>query len=201
MKRRVAIILLLLVAGAIVNIAVAWGCGVRIDRMTTESPQALSSSELDLLWEQYAMPETKRTLNGWRETNIATTVRWFGNNLPVYGAFQMGGASMDILLVDSGFPIRIARRMDRNALFYLGTVERAPTGLEWFLRVKPYWPGFAINTLFYAGILWLLFAAPVALRRRRRIKRGLCPACAYPVGESEVCTECGKAVISARSGA
>jgi hypothetical protein len=53
------------------------------------------------------------------------------------------------------------------------------------------WPGFAINTLFYAGILWLLFAAPIALRRRRRIKRGLCPACAYPVGTSNKCTECG----------
>jgi hypothetical protein len=26
-----------------------------------------------------------------------------------------------------------------------------------------------------------------------RIKRGLCPACAYPVGSSSVCTECGAA--------
>jgi hypothetical protein len=59
---------------------------------------------------------------------------------------------------------------------------------------RPLWPGFAINTLFYAGILWLLFAAPFALRRRRRIKGGLCPACAYPVGESAICTECGKPV-------
>jgi hypothetical protein len=48
--------------------------------------------------------------------------------------------------------------------------------------------------VFYAAILWLLFAAPFALRRRRRIKRGLCPKCAYPVGESPVCTECGAAV-------
>ena len=70
------------------------------------------------------------------------------------------------------------------------------------------WPGFAINTVFYAVILWLLFAAPFALRRRRRIKRGLCPKCAYdlrgsrrgphpnplPEGEGEtVCPECGAA--------
>ena len=60
------------------------------------------------------------------------------------------------------------------------------------LIASPLWPGFAINTVFYAAILCLLFAAPFALRRRRRIKRGLCPACAYPVGDSEVCTECGK---------
>ena len=54
--------------------------------------------------------------------------------------------------------------------------------------------GFAIDTLFYAVILWLLFAGPFAFRRWRRIKRGLCPACAYPVGASDLCTECGKPV-------
>jgi hypothetical protein len=59
------------------------------------------------------------------------------------------------------------------------------------LPLVPIWPGFAINTLCYAGILWLLFAAPFALRKRRRIKRGLCPTCAYPVGTNERCTECG----------
>ena len=62
------------------------------------------------------------------------------------------------------------------------------------LPYLPIWPGFAINTFFYTAILWLLCAAPFALRRRRRIKRNLCPACAYPVGSSDVCTECGKPV-------
>ena len=60
----------------------------------------------------------------------------------------------------------------------------------------PTWPGFAINTIFYAAMLWLLFAAPFQFRRYRRIKRGLCPACAYPVGSSGVCTECGKPVTT-----
>ncbi|MCI0629558.1 MAG: hypothetical protein L0Y44_02760 [Phycisphaerales bacterium] len=59
---------------------------------------------------------------------------------------------------------------------------------------RPLWPGFAINTIFCAAILWLLFATPGFIRRRRRIKRGLCPACAYPIGASETCTECGKPV-------
>ena len=73
----------------------------------------------------------------------------------------------------------------------LGSVEEVSLPL-WLI-----WPGFAINTMFYAAILaggWLLFAAPLALRRRRRIKRGLCPACAYPIGSSDNCTECGKPV-------
>ncbi len=58
----------------------------------------------------------------------------------------------------------------------------------------PIWPGFAVNTILYAAILWLLICGPFALRRFIRVKRGLCPACAYPMGESAVCSECGKAL-------
>ncbi len=57
--------------------------------------------------------------------------------------------------------------------------------------LRPLWPGFAINTLFYAVILWLLFAAPFVLQRFCRVKRGLCARCAYPIGVNDVCTECG----------
>src|SRR5262245_54887846 len=46
----------------------------------------------------------------------------------------------------------------------------------------PVWPGFAINTAFYAAVLWVLMAFPFAIRRTIRRRRGLCPACAYPVG-------------------
>ncbi len=62
-------------------------------------------------------------------------------------------------------------------------------------RVLPYRliaPGFAVNTLLYAVVLWLLIPGPFALRRFIRVRRGLCPACAYPHGESDVCSECGK---------
>jgi hypothetical protein len=68
---------------------------------------------------------------------------------------------------------------------------------EMRLPSLPLWPGFAINTLFYAGILWLLFAAPFALRRRSRTKRGLCPSCGYDLRGcvSQTCAECGRAVM------
>ena len=61
------------------------------------------------------------------------------------------------------------------------------------------WPGFAINTIFYAAILWLLFFAPFKLRAWRRGKRNLCRACNYdlrgnPTPGSGVCPECGQAV-------
>ena len=72
--------------------------------------------------------------------------------------------------------------------------ERAITIGEWQsvnshvlskIQVLPFGivpPGFAINTIFYAAILWMIFVMPFAIRRRRRIKRGLCARCAYPVG-------------------
>ena len=65
------------------------------------------------------------------------------------------------------------------------------------LRLLPFRPllgGFAINTIFYAAALWLLIPGPFALRRFLRLRRGLCPQCAYPMGESAVCTECGRAL-------
>ena len=57
----------------------------------------------------------------------------------------------------------------------------------------PIWPGFAVNTLFYAGVLWVLSCGPFALRRMIRKRRGQCTHCAYPIGTSDVCTECGAA--------
>ena len=67
-------------------------------------------------------------------------------------------------------------------------------GLPRALPLRPIPGGFAVNTLFYAAVLWLLIPGPFVLRRFMRVRRGLCPACAYPRGESDVCSECGKAL-------
>ena len=69
-------------------------------------------------------------------------------------------------------------------------------GLPRALPLRPIPVGFALNTLFYAAILWPLSYDPfVLLRRVIRKRRGLCPACGYPVGESDLCTECGKTLL------
>ena len=62
---------------------------------------------------------------------------------------------------------------------HAGSIVSAHNGIEWrrssiptshpleglhVLPLRPIWPGFTLNTLFYAAILWLLFAAPFALR-------------------------------------
>ena len=66
------------------------------------------------------------------------------------------------------------------------------SGMPVVLPLRPIWPGFAVNSIFYAATLWLVFYVMLTLRRFIRRRRGLCPKCAYPVGESAVCTECGK---------
>jgi hypothetical protein len=70
---------------------------------------------------------------------------------------------------------------------------------EYALPYRIIFPGFAINTIFYAAIVWGLFAVPGAVRRRVRRKRGQCAACGYLLRDitSEKCPECGgiRAVI------
>ncbi len=63
-----------------------------------------------------------------------------------------------------------------------------------YVPLRPIWSGFAVNTLFYAAVLWLLISGPFALRRLIRLKRGRCPACAYDLrhGEHDACPECGR---------
>ncbi len=61
------------------------------------------------------------------------------------------------------------------------------------LPVRPIWPGFAINTIFYAAILWMMWLSPFVVRRVIRRKRGHCLKCGYDLrgAAHEVCPECG----------
>ena len=62
--------------------------------------------------------------------------------------------------------------------------------------LRPILPGFLINMLFWAIILWLLIPGPFVLRRLIRRKRGRCPKCGYDLrgaipGAGGGCPECG----------
>ena len=68
------------------------------------------------------------------------------------------------------------------------------------LPLRPILPGFAINTIFYAAILWILMLGPVTARRMIRRKRGRCIKCGYDLrgtsgGGGEVCPECGATIL------
>jgi hypothetical protein len=63
--------------------------------------------------------------------------------------------------------------------------------------LRPLWPGFAINTIFYAAMLWLLWIAPGRIKRFVRIRGHRCPACGYIIapGVGNKCSECGTPMI------
>jgi len=79
----------------------------------------------------------------------------------------------------------------------IGKKDGSPI-MDDYLPYGPSWPGFAINTLVYASLLWLIFAAPFALRRAVRRNYGHCAACGYNLHGSEpgskICPECGATV-------
>jgi hypothetical protein len=192
---------LLLVLGAIVNIAVAWGPWLVRDARewpkTWDSVQEPTNAEDAEHWKQRALqpfdspaPHLCDTWHHWYAQERRLAIK-SGRAMGTYHATR----------IRAGFPTRsmTLTTWHMSSMFLRASPSIGNDGIEVRSCVLPariWWSGFAINTLFYAGILWVVFAAPFALRRRRRIKRGLCPACAYPVGASEVCTECGKSLPS-----
>ena len=191
MKRRLLIIVVCLLAGVVVNVAVAWGCA-RWPRYANwispdEDLQVRRSSRDVGWWNKHLVPLFDADIDMlWESRDLGVEIRVFvgmdSNHRDVYGthvlsglpAWSMSGEAWDAgqlpkwskLFVDSGW-----------------------------IPLRPIWPGFVINTLFYAVILWLLIPGPFALRRFIRRRRGLCPGCGYLVGESDVCTECGIALV------
>jgi len=60
------------------------------------------------------------------------------------------------------------------------------------LPIKPLWTGLAVDSVVFAIILSGFSIMCGRLRGRSRLRRGMCPRCAYPIGTSPNCTECGQ---------
>ena len=214
MKRHWLVIAIFLLAGAVVNVAVAWGCAVAIN-IDEDARQSYS------VWMENGSINTLRmpgavVVSAGRTSETLPFVYtplprdlfdgrvvpdWAHQVVAAFGPFPI----RDRLAVEGrGWPM-IALWSTRSSSpgdhKYEGIIRVPLPPFEpnqfpaRVLPIRPAWFGFAINTLFYAAILWLLCLGPVfALRRFIRARHGLCLACGYPMGESGVCTECGKAL-------
>ncbi len=207
-RRKLAMLFVLLCGGAIINIVVAWGCVVATSSLTeTWDEDSFASPEpfvMRMAGRHSANSHSKilrykGAATEYLMTNVSFLTASDSFDADVIGEIQR-------ILVISGWPCwsmsgeRWQETLDgkdpdpdTDRVWYewsirLRAEEEDPPRM---IALRPVFLGFAINTIFYAGILWLLFAAPGFVRRRYRIKRGLCPSCAYPVGESDLCTECG----------
>ena len=224
MKRRIFKLCAFLFLGAIINVAVAWGCAALVPASTAS--QALRSAVSIRSWKQSGTEyRDVRRFDAFGRTWIVCT--HFRSHLSpdddVWAKFEWlcqgsrgitDDVGIDTLLpnwtgfeADHGIRIIASSGWPRQCLWSerQATVDSPKGGLDvglapwstWQFRdlpAWPIWPGFAINTIFYAAILWLPFAGFRFVRRRIRARRGQCPTCAYPIGTSDVCTECGAAV-------
>jgi len=214
-----------LLLGAVVNVGVAWGCasGALVPSKPTATSYRVfghfswevnvsrsigAERVMSLRASGLGRPHEEQMKMQFGPEPATIAPRW--SRLDLSAAFDPTLVDMEFLWEDArGWPMLSMRSAGTTTETSLEYTSEVFTGLEltsasgqrglYFPRVLPVqaiFPGFAINTLFYATILWLLFALPFTLRRWRRINRGLCATCAYPVGASEVCTECGAALLT-----
>jgi hypothetical protein len=213
-KRLIVTILILLLAGAMVNVAVAWGLAAWVDVLEGEGTRRFLYVR-DGQWfvtEYRALGSTlvSSAITHGRPKSRPRLVRVKDEDdmLPYWAPIRESqGAIRDA----RGFPARTMvcsgewRRSP--SLGWIATlthdgIQLPSDGTRWrVLPLRPIWPGFILNTLFYAVALWLLWGGPFRLRQSLRVRRGLCPKCAYPMGEAAVCTECGKALPATMWGA
>ena len=226
MKRRIAKLALFLLLGAIINVAVAWGCALWVNIGLARAPSHASHGAMTLDGKYWGVQRFDRCgavrIRSSRDhigVRKDFTIQWQDPQdlVPSWTGFQSpsaqyvsGMADRDMRCAEGrGWPaLSMWHEADYSRYERSGDEVPIRGGIEigrWpapheetpyarSLPLRIITRGFLLDSSFYAAILWLLFAFPFTLRRRRRIKRGLCPACAYPVGDSAVCTECGKLV-------
>ncbi len=230
MKRIAINLVVFLLLGAVVNVAVAWGCaawprvfhsppnyregftrhGTGFNDWSVHTSRAAGFYRADSLWttgsSEFIGSEPKSTaqqvLPAWaefarpRSTDPADRycirivdargwpwlALWSGQEVV---GFPPPGSTV-------GGSVTITRG------YFLPREGAKPfshyTGVR-VLPLAPVLPGFLMNTLFYAVILWLLWSTPFATRRLIRKRRGRCVRCGYDLrhAEHEACPECGAA--------
>jgi hypothetical protein len=196
MKRCALKLIIFLLAGAIINVAVAWGCTVatplHYGRGDEQSPEDVEwARSVGFSFDAGGLP------------TVIQRASTFGFAVCHVYPYSIGGR-IGATRYSAGLPLEafqahIVRSDILQEWDVVGACARQPDPYSrpfWILPYWPLWPGFAINTMFYAAILWIVFAVPGALRRRLRHKRGQCASCGYSLRESvsEKCPECGATV-------
>jgi hypothetical protein len=201
---RLGVSLLLISGGAIVNVAVAWGCAI-----WTKLPTAWTSDTPRV----FAWPAGVPSKWPERPTRCIQATHCFRTRT-VLGADSDTRTRRGVRTHcdDTGVPLRCLRSVELEGWYgdmshvtpaegiFDGGLKPPPSlfgsdiATRRRLPLSPLWPGFAINTIFYAAILWLLWIALGRARRFIRVRRGRCPACGYQIaaGVGPVCSECGQ---------
>ena len=219
MKRRLTKLVVFLVLGAIVNVGVAWVISVApADYSRPVGFVEPASDRPSRLANQMAMLAGTTTSkryefsNRFRATYGVQSVPDLDAVIPYWAAQYLSEEDLNRSR-DAAYLVT-ARATGWPALSMSGGMRLNLSGItieqsDWaillpppkpsrvdqsrIVPLRPIWPGFAINTVFYAAILWLLTLGPFTARRIIRRKRGHCIKCGYDLrGHSGGgCPECG----------
>jgi hypothetical protein len=215
MKRQAFKVLLVLLASAIINVAVTWAFALWGSYERT--PEHFYSHPDKNRWIcdiDYGIGVTRTAFipdgQYWQMTDLEVRPQE-GFDLPYWSRLRVRPTAG--IIEDStapwysehayGWPFRSAvaelcnKKPKRSWYIRSGIQVLGGTGGYPYhfrvLPINPLWPGFLINTSFYATIHCVLFALVVKLRRWLRLKRGQCGSCGYLLrgGQGNLCPECG----------
>ena len=206
MKRRLTKLVVILLLGAIVNVAVAWGCATWIVPLTNDWAtwqRQLNTplrSDYRKWWATHAPSGfQKEPVAAVRSANVGVThvSMWKPVAFTPEGTFDYDLVKR----IRAGLPLRAVEGAYWRAAGTptAGTPKVIPDAAVVLpadrlkILLRPVWPGFAINTVFYAAIVWGLTLGPFTARRLIRRKRGHCIDCGYDLSHAdhEACPECG----------
>jgi hypothetical protein len=227
MKRRPRImlklgvfVLLFLTGGAIVNVAVAWGCAALVRPHTVHGMNDSLKFVTDtsgfpiVLCAMHKMGRTRTSHYPGKQKPLdeyGSNVEWLREGArgsadccgwPFAALECTNNADAVVLRYGSGgfiiFDGDPNAQLDRGIALSPWTTGPGVTPTWRALPLGTLWPGFAINTIFYAAILALLFYGPGKVRRTVRIRRSQCPACGHIIASGTcangLCSECGSAL-------
>lgn len=206
MKRHLLKLVLFVLLGAVVNVAVAWGCALFIDRQKTSGYVDIvytyeyifgGESEFEIETRpgiQVVLVELRRLndptiRNNPRWSKLATP-RWMRSNVPSAWYVEGWIDKDERVMIGSGWPARTLYCdyvcIGRGYAQYLRSGiplpgSRFPTyslgSAASALPLHPIWSGFILNTILYAAILWVPFALFALRRGLRRVLRRRRGAC------------------------
>jgi hypothetical protein len=224
-KRWIFTIFLFLLLGAVVNVAVAWICALAVNVYDKPTMETLIATEYrpnanTLVRHRVALGATALTSHRARDLDDSADTSTLDQRLREWGYLEALAEErlFEPAPASSNTVGRISRTIDGRGLPYRSLWCEIDAGREhpiyggWEVnaayswpggmpRVLPYHPlliGFALNTVVYGILIWILIRGSFALRSFIRRRRGRCPMCGYDlrgappeVGAGDGCPECG----------
>jgi len=221
MKRWVIIITICLFIGAMINVAVAWWFAIRLDELAPTSSEIAGISKDGFGYHTWTVETINWQGCTWSFSKSSyTSFSGEGRKLTAYDALPYWADFIKPnpkttqpypyhwqQAVAYGWPLRSVLRAwqgsdntqdDHSYSFYwdapkwLRGRKTSPIAYKQplYLPLKIIWPGFIANTFVYLVPVYI-YILLIKHRSYLRLKRKQCTKCGYPIGQSEVCTECG----------